>query len=74
MPAGMPVRSSALRLRSGVHQCGEPGRRLVEQIYPLVAEGIARGFVSAEPRLERLEPAVLRVCGGVWEFGGTVAA
>jgi hypothetical protein len=65
MTAGMPVRSTALRLRSGVHQCGEPGRRLVERIYPLVDEGIARRFVPAEPRLERVQPAVLRVCGCV---------
>jgi hypothetical protein len=44
VPAGMPVRSTALRLRSGLHQCGELGRRLVERIYPLVAEGIAGGL------------------------------
>ena len=65
VPAGMPVRSTALRLRSGLHQCGEPGRRLVEQIYPLVAEGIAWRFVPAEPKLEHVQAAVLRVRGGV---------
>jgi hypothetical protein len=71
----MPVGSTALRIRSGLHQCGEPGQRLVEQIYPLVAEGIAgglhlpnRGSSVCSRRYCAFAEAYER------EFGGTVAA
>jgi hypothetical protein len=75
MPAGMPVRSTALRLRSGLHQCGEPGRRLVEQVHPLVAEGIAGGLYlpnRGSSLCSRRYCAFADACER--EFGGTVAA
>jgi hypothetical protein len=47
------------------HTPGEAGRRLVGADLPAGRRGHRWRFVPAEPRLERLQPAVLRVCRGV---------
>jgi hypothetical protein len=52
------------------HTPGESGQKLVEQIYPLVAEGINNGFIHTEPRIDALFLLSLqsRMRRGVWRF------
>jgi hypothetical protein len=57
------------------HTPGEAGRRLVERVYPLVAEGIAGGLYLPNRNsnmCNRRYCAFVDACER--EFGGTIAA
>jgi hypothetical protein len=57
-----------LQLVEVEHTPGESGRKLVEQIYPLVAEGIANGLFIPEPRKHAvlLLPLCARMRSRIW--------